>query len=109
MTKLLSIFYTRVPDNTRALDLVKSLLEERLIACGNLIPQALSCYWWEGKIVEEYEVGIILKTSKNKKEEMIKRLLELHPYKVPAIIELNLGYVNEAFEEWIFSETTCER
>lgn len=77
----------------------KALLEEKLIACYNLI-SVQSGYWWKGKIERTNEVLAIIKTNK-KFENVEKFILENHSYKTPEIIAIEPKTVNEKYLKWI--------
>lgn len=85
----------------------KTLVEERLTACANIIPQIRSIFHWEGKICDEREVLLIAK-SKESLFEMIKdRVIELHSYDVPEIIGLPIHSGSADYLNWI-DEVTKE-
>lgn len=95
------MFYVPCPHIECARDIARTLLQEKLIACGNILPQMQSLYVWEGKIEENPEVLLILKTSSGvDKTALEKRLASLHPYSVPAIIKLEAS-CNAPFQEWL--------
>ncbi|AAL81155.1 divalent-cation tolerance protein CutA [Pyrococcus furiosus DSM 3638] len=98
------IIYTTFPTWESAEKVTKALLEERLVACANL-REHKAFYWWQGKIEEDNEIGVILKTREDLWEEVKKRIKELHPYTVPAIIKINVEDVNEEYLKWLLEET----
>ena len=64
----------------------RTLIEERLAACANIVPHIRSIYRWKGKIYDEQEFLIIIKTRTSLFEAVQKRVKELHSYEVPEII-----------------------
>lgn len=81
----------------------KGLLKERIIVCYNLYPIE-SAYWWKGKILDETETLMIMKTKKNnfkKAEEYIK---DHSGYEVPEVIALDVAKVNTPYLNWLNSE-----
>lgn len=94
------IIYTTFPNEEKALEVCKKLLEERLIACFNIF-QINSGYWWNGKITEDNEYAAILKTSKFKEQDLFTRLKELHPYTVPAIFSIEVKNVDKDYQQWL--------
>ena len=74
------------PDKEEAVKIVRSLLKERLIACSNILGPVSSLFWWQGKIEEENEFLVFMKSRKSLFERISKRVTELHSYDLPEII-----------------------
>jgi periplasmic divalent cation tolerance protein len=85
---------------------VRALLERRLIACGTLLPGARSLYRWEGKIADEHEVVVLLKTRSARVEPLRAAFGVLHPYKVPELLVLPVSAGLERYLAWIDGETS---
>ncbi|MGB9854521.1 MAG: divalent-cation tolerance protein CutA [Candidatus Bathyarchaeales archaeon] len=83
--------------------IVKHLLEEKLIACANIIGPAHSLFWWQGKIDEAKEYLILMKTRKDLFEKLCERVKALHSYEVPEIIALPIIGGFKAYLEWLES------
>ena len=71
-----------------AVRIVHTLLEERLIACANIMDPVSSFFWWQGKIKEEKEVLVIMKSHETLFKKLSKRVMELHSYDTPEILAL---------------------
>lgn len=71
------------PDEATAQDLAAKVLAEKLAACATLIPGATSLYYWEGKLEQEYEVQMILKTTVSHQQALLECLKSHHPYQTP--------------------------
>jgi len=99
----LAVVLTTVPGIEAGEALVRALVEEGLIACGNLIPGLRSIYRWEGKVVAESEVLAVLKTASTSVGPVFERVTRLHPYSVPEIVELRTGNVASAYLAWVMS------
>lgn len=84
--------------------IAKNLVEKRLVACANIIPKINSIYWWEGKICEDQEALIFVKTTKKLAKEVIREVKEIHSYDVPAIAVLEILKGNPDFLKWISQE-----
>lgn len=81
--------------------IARNLVKDRLAACVNIIPGAISIYRWKGKIVEGDEVLLIVKGRADKSEALIDRIKELHSYEIPSIEALPVVGGNSAYLEWV--------
>jgi len=84
-----------------ALRIAHSLVEGRLAACVNIISPVRSIYRWEGKIWDEKEWTLIIKTQKKRFEELEKKVKSLHSYSVPEIIGLPIVEGHPAYLRWL--------
>jgi periplasmic divalent cation tolerance protein len=100
------VVMTTVATADEAVALVRALLERRLVACGTVLPAARSLYRWEGKVADEHEVVVLLKTRATRVESLGAAFRELHPYKVPELLALPVAAGTEKYLGWIASETT---
>ncbi len=100
-----SIVLTTAPSVDIAQRVVRAVVEERLAACGTLLPGATSIYRWQGAVEEAQEVQIILKTTTENVTKLIARVTEIHPYEVPEIICLQVADGLPAYLAWIDSST----
>jgi periplasmic divalent cation tolerance protein len=101
-----TVVLTTVSNVEEAARLVRSLLDRRLIACGTLLPGARSLYRWEGRIADESEVVILLKTRSAVLHALERAFGELHPYKVPELLALPASSGLEKYVAWINTETS---
>lgn len=101
MSPEIRLILTTFADEAAAESAVRSLLEERLIACGTLIPGARSIYRWKGVVEDSSEVQVLLKTSGEQASRCMARLVQLHPYEVPEIMELEPNAVSVPYAAWI--------
>ena len=88
-----------------ALKIANALVEDRLAACVNLVAPIRSVYRWEGKICDEKEWLLIIKTQKHRFEELEKKVKSLHSYSVPEIISLSITEGSSAYLSWIRENT----
>jgi periplasmic divalent cation tolerance protein len=88
-----------------AVKIAHSLVEERVAACINLISPVRSIYRWEGKIWDEREWILIIKTQKKRFEELEKKVKSLHSYFIPEIIGLPIIEGNPAYLKWLMEMT----
>ena len=97
--------YVTVPDKETAKKIARILLEERLVACANIIDNLYSMYWWENKIKEKPECLMIMKTKLGLFEKLEARVKELHPYQVPEIISMPIVKGYPPYLHWLSSQT----
>ena len=100
----LRMVFVTAPEN-EAEKIARTLLEERHIACANLIKGVSSHYWWEGKIESSTETLIVMKTTVSKMNPLIKRARELHSYSVPEVVALAIMESNPSYAAWVARET----
>ncbi|HET6702774.1 MAG TPA: divalent-cation tolerance protein CutA [Gemmatimonadaceae bacterium] len=101
-----AVVLTTVASVDEAVKLVRTLLDRRLIACGNILPGVRSIYRWEGKVADEQEVIVLLKTRAARIEALEMAFGELHPYKVPELLALPVSAGLHKYLEWIDDETS---
>jgi periplasmic divalent cation tolerance protein len=100
----LRVVFVTAPEK-EAETIARKLLDERLIACANLLKGVQSLYWWEGKVDESAETLMLLKTPASKINVLMKRVRELHSYSVPEFLALGILEANPAYAEWARKET----
>ena len=100
------IVMTTVASTEEAVKLIRELLERRLIACGTMLPGARSLYRWEGRIADESETVVLLKTRSAVLHALESAFAELHPYKVPELLALSATSGLEKYVAWINAETS---
>jgi periplasmic divalent cation tolerance protein len=93
------------PSAEKAAEIARTLVEERLAACGNVVPGLRSIYRWEGKVQEDAEALLVLKTTRARFEALRDRVLALHPYEVPEVIALTVAAGSAPYLAWIAAET----
>jgi periplasmic divalent cation tolerance protein len=88
-----------------ALKIANALVESRLAACVNLVAPIRSIYRWEGRIWDEKEWLLIIKTQKNSFEELEKKIKSLHSYSVPEIVSVPIVEGSSSYLNWISENT----
>ena len=101
--------FTTLESQQDAKVLVRSLVKDRLIACGTIIDNVLSVYRWKGAIEESSEVLVMLKTRSDLWEELKTAVRELHPYDVPELISLPMHGGLPDYLEWLSEQTKQEK
>jgi periplasmic divalent cation tolerance protein len=97
---VLLVFCT-FPDEDTATAVTKTLVGEKLVACGTILPGARSIYDWEGKLEDASEVLVLFKTVGPAYAKLEKRLLKLHPYDTPEIVAVEAGGASKAYAAWV--------
>lgn len=100
MTEMLLVFTTFASEDDAA-RVVRTLVEERLIACGNLLPGARSLYRWQGRVADEREVVVLMKSRKQDWTALLSRLHELHPYETPECIAVRVAAGAPKYMAWL--------
>ena len=85
--------------------IVKDLVERRLIACGTVIPGAVSVYRWNGAIEETSEARLLLKTTVERWQDLTEVFPTLHPYDVPELIVIPIAGGHKPYLDWLSAET----
>lgn len=78
-----------------------SAVSGKLAACVNIIPGITSVYEWQGKIENDQEVLMMIKTRTSKVDSLAKFVTENHPYDVPEVISTSIEQGNQKYLEWI--------
>ena len=81
--------------------LARALVEARLAACGNVVPGLRSIYRWEGRVHDEPEALLLLKTTRAGFEALREAVLRLHPYQVPEVIALPVEAGSAPYLAWL--------
>ncbi|MFH0932806.1 MAG: divalent-cation tolerance protein CutA [Nitrospirota bacterium] len=95
------VVFITASDEEEAAKIAKALVESRLAGCVNIIKDIRSIYSWQGKIENEKEVLMIVKTQKALFNSLMKKVKELHSYTVPEIIALPIITGSEDYLKWL--------
>ena len=99
--------FVTAPNITVARKIAAAALNERLVACANLVPKIESHYWWQGQLESSSEVMILFKTTKNRLAELEENVIKNHPYDTPEFIAVNLEHGTEKYLGWIKSSVNA--
>ena len=100
----LILFYVPCPDRQSAKTIAEVLLNEKRIACANILTGGMeSMYWWQGQIEQSQEHILLLKTLnlEDNQKAITERIEELHPYDTPCIMILPVLGINESYKNWL--------
>ena len=95
------LVFMTASNEAKAAGIIHHLLERRLIACGNIISNVQSQYWWKGRIEEAKECLALMKTSKEKFKEIKDAVKTLHSYETPELIALPIKDGLQPYLDWI--------
>ena len=84
--------------------LARRLLQERLIACANLLPGVKSLFWWQGRLDQARETLLVLKAPARNIRKLLARVKALHPYDVPEILVLPVAAAHAPYARWVLKE-----
>lgn len=96
-----SIVYITTPNVEAAKQLSYKLVDGKYAACVNIIPQLTSIYKWEGKMNEDSELLLMVKTTTDKVDDLSKFVRENHPYSVPEVISVKIDNGNVDYLNWV--------
>jgi periplasmic divalent cation tolerance protein len=89
------------PSADKAAEIARTLVEERLAACVNILPAVRSIYRWKGELCDDAEALCVIKTRADRVEALRERLIALHPYEVPELIVLDVVSGHTPYLAWI--------
>jgi periplasmic divalent cation tolerance protein len=81
----------------------RTLVEEHLAACVNVLPAMTSVYRWKGAVEQDQEEQVVIKTTTDRLARLEARLRELHPYELPEFLVLTADAGSEAYLRWVAS------
>ncbi len=97
--------YITAPGAAEAESMARTLVAERLVACVNIVPGAVSIYRWEGELQRDHEVVMFAKTRRTLVERVRERVEALHGYDVPCVVALPIVGGNPDYLRWLAEET----
>ena len=100
------VIFTTCPDSVVAESIARTLVEERLAACVNILPAVQSIYTWRGNVKTDSEWLLIIKSIKSKYPAIENRIRDLHPYELPEIIAVGLADGLPAYLAWLDNPDT---
>lgn len=95
------VVLTTWPDLEKARVAARQLVEERLVACANIVPAIESIYRWQGLIETSAEILIIFKTTADRYSDLETRIRQLHSYEVPEIVALHVAEGLPDYLRWV--------
>ncbi len=99
------IVFITAPNKNDAAMIARALVEAKLAACVNIVDNVRSIYTWQGKVEDDSEVLMTVKTKRELFNALANKVKELHPYDVPEIIALPIVDGSEDYIQWIKDST----
>ncbi|MDY9924182.1 divalent-cation tolerance protein CutA [Methanobacterium sp.] len=96
-----SMVYITASGVEEAKKIAKTILEERLVACANIISNMESIYWWEGNLEEDVESILLVKTRSELVDKVIDRVKEIHSYQTPCALEIQIKSGSKDYLDWL--------
>lgn len=96
---------TTMPDRASADALARALVEGRLAACVNVGASVDSMYHWQGQIETASEVPVLIKTRRDRYQELEAAIQARHPYELPEIVAVPISHGLSPYLQWITAET----
>lgn len=95
------LVYVTCADKKEAEKIGKTLVEEGIVACANVLSKSESYYFWKGKFTKETEQILLLKTTEKRFPELEEKIKAIHSYENPAIIALKPWHASKKFTQWV--------
>jgi periplasmic divalent cation tolerance protein len=100
-----NLIYITASNAEEAKDLGRALVEARLVACANVIPNMTPIFWWDGRVQEDSEAILLAKTRNALVQQVIDFVQREHSYDCPAVLALPIQAGHAPFLQWIDEET----
>ncbi|MGH8175576.1 MAG: divalent-cation tolerance protein CutA [Steroidobacter sp.] len=101
MSDSVLIALSTCPDEATAARIAEALVMEGLASCVNRIAGVRSTYFWDGRLQDECEFLLIIKTTTGRLPDLESRLKTLHPYEVPELVAMQVVGGNERYLDWV--------
>jgi periplasmic divalent cation tolerance protein len=105
MSNQILMVYCTMPEGDVPASIARTVVEEKLAACANLVPAVRSIYRWKGEVCDDSEVLAILKTTDDRFEALRARLVELHPYDCPEVLAVPVAKGHEDYLRWVVEQS----
>lgn len=99
---------SNLPDQESAQALARTVIEQRLAACVNVMAPCASVYRWRGEVETATEVPVLMKTTRERYAALEAAIKEMHPYELPEIIAVPLSAGLPAYLAWVEAQTSVE-
>lgn len=97
----ITVILTSIGSEQQAVEMSEELVGRRLATCINIVPCLRSIYRWKGRVCEDTELLLLIKTPSNLFDDVAQAIRELHPYELPEILAIPVEKAEEVFHRWI--------
>ena len=105
MKTSVEIIFVTFDSEPEAVEVVRNLVEEGLVACASVIPKIRSIYHWNGRVEDQEEVMVMLKTRDSLSSSVITSLVDAHSYDNPEVLRIAVDGGSESYLDWIRGAT----
>ena len=95
------VVFTTTPGFSEGAELAEKIVDAKLAACVQIVPQITSVYFWEGSVQKDNEQLLLIKTTDEKYSELEKFISENHTYDVPEVVAIKSANVSEPYRLWL--------
>ena len=99
------VVFSTFPGPSKAAEVARTLVEEKLAACVNIIHAVQSIYRWQDEVHDERETLAVIKTTDDRLDALLARLTAIHPYDLPEAIALAVAGGHAPYLDWVASST----
>ena len=102
----ISVIVTSVGTEQQAVEISEELVAKRLATCINIVPCLRSIYRWKGKVCEDTEYLLMIKTRRSLFAAVSEAIREIHSYELPEVLEFPVGNAEPHFHQWVVEMAT---
>jgi len=95
------IFLVTVPNIEEGKNIGKTLIENKVAACVNIIPNIISIYKWKEEVMEDNEYLLLIKTTEENCEKLIQKINEIHSYTIPECLGFEIDKGSKEYLKWL--------
>lgn len=96
-----SAAFVTCPNEDVAARMARAMVEQKLAACVNIVPRVTSIYEWKGKVEQDSEVLLMIKTRTSRIPALTEFVRSAHPYEVPEVVAVPVAQGNAAYLQWV--------
>ena len=105
MSTPVRVILCTVPSEDAGVQIARQLVDEQLVACVDILPGVRSIYRYQGKVEDDRELLLLMKTSADRLDALIPRVRALHPYEVCEVLALEVTAGSQPYLDWVLAET----